>query len=118
MPAWRAAPQRHSTDARTKKQCGQSALRAKISSQRRGSVQRPVSPGRTSEAILEEHAYDGNHRQSAVVQLSQQTLLFLDWVLDAFAEWQAEGPVSSEVSNVLLLARLDRLLHLRQVREL
>jgi len=57
--------------------------------QRRVSVEIPVTPGRSSEAILVEHTNDGHHGQAAVGDLSVQ-LGFLGLALwQGAAVWHA-----------------------------
>jgi hypothetical protein len=48
--------------------------------QRRGSVEGPVTPGGASQTVLEEHAHDGGHGQSAIGNLRAELPGLLLWV--------------------------------------
>merc|ERR1712072_1273492 len=50
------------------------------SPQRRSCVERPITPGRARQAILEEHADDRNHCQASIGNFCRQFLGLLSWI--------------------------------------
>merc|ERR1712061_468096 len=74
------------------------------SSERGTSVQIPIAPSATREAILEEHADDGHHSEATIGNLGVQPALLLFWI------GRATAPVDAKVSKgclaePLLIAR-------------
>jgi len=66
------------------------ARASQTAAQRRVSVQGPVTPGRASEAVLEEHSDDGHHGQTSVRQLGRKLLFACFWVFDWSKETKAK----------------------------
>merc|ERR1712072_22794 len=65
-----------------------------FSSQWRGCVEGPITPGTSSESILEEHADDGHHCQSAVSNLGRKLFGLLRRItgsqhLEAIVTWSS-----------------------------
>ena len=66
---------------------------------RRGGVERPVSPGRAREAVLEQHAHDRHHRQPPVGQITVEALLVLHRVANATETGKPPAPDGLVVSR-------------------